>query len=94
MLSELALTSSRLVDTRGDAGELAICPPAHVPASLTERPSGLCPGSSSSAEAAANADYHLVWVGGIEGKCLPGLNHLASGPRSICTPTQRSNGRP
>ena len=94
MPSKLAPTSPSVMEVRTDAGELAKCPPVQMPASLTERPSGLCPGSSSSAEAAANADYHLVWVGGIEGKCLPGLNHLASGPRSICTPIQRSNGRP
>ena len=78
MPSKLALTSSSLMEVRADAGELAICLPAHVPASLTVRPSRLCPGSSSSAEAAINADYHFVWVGGFEGMCLPGLNRRAS----------------
>ena len=94
MPSKLALTSPGLMEFRADAGELAICPPAQMPGSLAERPSRFCLGCSRWAQAAANADYGFVWVGGIEGKCLPGLNHLASGPRFICTPIQRSNGRP
>ena len=93
MPSKLAPTSPSVMEVRADAGELAKCPPVQMPASLTERPSGLCPGSSSSAEAAMNADYHFVWVGGIEGQCLPGLNHLASLARRPCTPTSSSYER-
>ena len=76
--SELVLTSPSLIDFRADAGELVICLPAQMPGSLTQRPSRLCPGSSSSAEAATNADSPFVWVGGIEGKWLPGMNRRAS----------------
>ena len=42
------------------------------------------------AEAATNADYYFVWVGGIEGKCLAGWNHRARLARKASTPSHSS----
>ena len=92
MPSKLALTLSRLMDSCRDAGKLTKCPPAQMPGSLTERPCRLCLGCSRWAQAAKNADCDFVWVGGIEGKCLPGLNRRASLTWSPCGGLEKGIG--
>ena len=77
------LASSVFKESCRDAGKLAISPPAQMPGSLTNRAFCLVAECSSPAEAAENAEKHIISVDGVEGECLAGLNRqpsLAQGP--------------
>ena len=87
---ELIMASSSFRYRCRDAGELRICLPASLPASLTESAARLCAGCSRPVEAPKNANYHFVRHDGVEGKCLAGWNRRAALALKACTPSHSS----